>query len=177
MRFGFTAPSFSRPSSCSQPCRSYRAFRICASSASCSTNLAQDAASQLLYSRCCRVTYRAAFARILRQFRLPLYSRSSWQPVRLLYVSLHRANTLLESRSAFPPRQHCCCSQFGSQPSSKENQLAAVSCPKCNTLNQQAGWPAWVIVVAICFFPIGLLALLSGRKPTVCRQCGFAWNA
>ena len=24
--------------------------------------------------------------------------------------------------------------------------------------------------------PFGLLALLSGRKPTMCRQCGFAWN-
>ncbi len=37
--------------------------------------------------------------------------------------------------------------------------MAAVSCPKCNTLVQKAGYPAWVIIVAICFFPLGLLAL------------------
>ena len=46
--------------------------------------------------------------------------------------------------------------------------MAAISCPKCNTLTVQAGYPAWVIIVAICLFPLGLLALLAGRKPTTC---------
>lgn len=55
--------------------------------------------------------------------------------------------------------------------------MAAISCPKCNTLTERAGFPAWEIIVAICAFPVGLLALLAGRKPTTCRDCGFTWQA
>jgi len=51
-----------------------------------------------------------------------------------------------------------------------------LSCPKCGTLTERAGYPAWVIIVAICLFPVGLLALLAGRKPTVCPKCGNAWQ-
>ena len=40
-----------------------------------------------------------------------------------------------------------------------------VTCPRCGTSVSRAGYPVWVIVVAICFFPFGLLALLAGRKP------------
>lgn len=52
-----------------------------------------------------------------------------------------------------------------------------VSCPKCSQPASAAGYPAWVIIVAICFFPVGLLALLAGRKPTTCMHCGFTWKA
>ncbi len=52
-----------------------------------------------------------------------------------------------------------------------------LSCPKCGTLAERAGYPAWVIIVAICFFPVGLLALLAGRKPTMCPKCANAWQA
>jgi hypothetical protein len=52
-----------------------------------------------------------------------------------------------------------------------------VSCPKCATMTIRNGYPVWVIIVAICFFPLGLLALLAGRKPTTCQQCGFTWQA
>ncbi len=55
--------------------------------------------------------------------------------------------------------------------------MAAVSCPKCNNVQSRAGYPVWVIIVAICFFPLGLLALLAGRKPTTCAKCGFTWEA
>ncbi len=55
--------------------------------------------------------------------------------------------------------------------------MPLISCPKCNNLTQRAGFPAWTIIVSICFFPVGLLALLAGRKPTICRQCGFTWDA
>lgn len=55
--------------------------------------------------------------------------------------------------------------------------MANISCPKCEKLTRQAGFPTWAIIVAICFFPIGLLALLSGREPTVCQYCGHTWNA
>ena len=55
--------------------------------------------------------------------------------------------------------------------------MAQVSCPKCNSLTSRRGFPVWAIVVAICFFPLGLLALLTGRKPTRCSNCGFTWQA
>ena len=48
-----------------------------------------------------------------------------------------------------------------------------LSCPKCNALNPKPGFPVWAIIVAILFFPFGLLALLAGRKPAVCHNCGF----
>ena len=54
--------------------------------------------------------------------------------------------------------------------------MAQVSCPKCNNLTQQGGFPTWAIVVSICFFPVGLLALLAGRNPTVCQSCGSSWQ-
>jgi hypothetical protein len=54
--------------------------------------------------------------------------------------------------------------------------MAVISCPKCNTVQASAGFPAWVIIVAICLFPVGLLALLAGRKPTTCVKCGFTWQ-
>lgn len=52
-----------------------------------------------------------------------------------------------------------------------------VTCPKCNNVVSRAGYPVWVIIVAICFFPLGLLALLAGRQPTRCPHCGFTWQA
>jgi Uncharacterized conserved protein (DUF2367) len=55
--------------------------------------------------------------------------------------------------------------------------MATVSCPKCSMMVQMSGYPVWVILVAICFFPVGLLALLVGRKPTRCGNCGFVWEA
>lgn len=52
--------------------------------------------------------------------------------------------------------------------------MAQVSCPKCGKMVTRGGVPAWQIIVAICFFPIGLLALLAGREPTVCPYCGHS---
>lgn len=52
-----------------------------------------------------------------------------------------------------------------------------LSCPKCGTPAERGGYPAWVIIVAICLFPVGLLALLAGRKPTICPSCRNAWQA
>lgn len=50
--------------------------------------------------------------------------------------------------------------------------MAMVTCPKCGHSTKQGGYPAWVIAVAICFFPVGLLALLVDKEPTVCSNCG-----
>jgi hypothetical protein len=55
--------------------------------------------------------------------------------------------------------------------------MAMVSCPKCSKQTAQSFFPVWVIVVAICLFPFGLLALLAGRKPTTCEECGNTWQA
>jgi len=52
-----------------------------------------------------------------------------------------------------------------------------LSCPKCGHNATRGGFAVWQIIVSICFFPIGLLSLLAGRKPTVCRQCSFHWQA
>ena len=46
--------------------------------------------------------------------------------------------------------------------------MAQVTCPKCNTLTPQGGFPAWAIIVSIFLFPVGLLALSAGRSPTSC---------
>ena len=58
-----------------------------------------------------------------------------------------------------------------------EKDMAQLSCPKCNEMANRGGFKAWQIIVAICFFPLGLLALLADRKPTTCPKCGHAWQA
>lgn len=55
--------------------------------------------------------------------------------------------------------------------------MALVNCPKCGTSTKKAGYPTWVIIVAICFFPLGLLALLADRKPTICSSCGNSFSS
>ena len=55
--------------------------------------------------------------------------------------------------------------------------MAVISCPKCNQAVARAGFPVWVWLVAIFLFPFGLLAFLTGRKPTRCHHCGYAWVA
>ncbi|MDD2776515.1 MAG: hypothetical protein PHU06_11210 [Gallionella sp.] len=52
-----------------------------------------------------------------------------------------------------------------------------LSCPKCSELATKGGFNIWQIIVSIWFFPIGLLSLLAGRKPTVCLKCGHSWQA
>ena len=54
--------------------------------------------------------------------------------------------------------------------------MAQLSCPKCNGLAELGGYAPWQWIVAICFFPIGLLAFLAGRQPSVCRGCGYSWT-
>jgi hypothetical protein len=54
--------------------------------------------------------------------------------------------------------------------------MAQISCPKCSTLVNRGGFYGWQIVVAICFFPIGLLSLLAGRKPTTCFNCNHTFT-
>ncbi len=54
--------------------------------------------------------------------------------------------------------------------------MAVISCPKCGKMTERAGYAGWQILVSICFFPIGLLALLAGRKPTTCPSCGHAFQ-
>lgn len=54
--------------------------------------------------------------------------------------------------------------------------MSVISCPKCQNATEKGGYHMWQILVAICFFPIGLLALFVDKKPTVCHGCGYTWN-
>jgi hypothetical protein len=55
--------------------------------------------------------------------------------------------------------------------------MAVVSCPKCSALTEKGGYQTWQIVVAVCFFPIGLLALLAEKKPSRCHSCNYTWSS
>jgi hypothetical protein len=55
--------------------------------------------------------------------------------------------------------------------------MALISCPKCGRITSQGGYAAWQIIVAICFFPLGLLSLLAGRQPTTCNHCGHTFSS
>jgi hypothetical protein len=55
--------------------------------------------------------------------------------------------------------------------------MAVVSCPKRNKMANSAGFPTWAVIVSICFFSLGLLALLAGPEPTRCTFCGMLWRA
>ena len=52
-----------------------------------------------------------------------------------------------------------------------------VSCPKCGHLTRESGFSLWQYLVSIFFFPLGLLSLLAGRKPTKCENCGYIWRS
>ena len=47
---------------------------------------------------------------------------------------------------------------------------------KCGEMATRGGFKGWQIIVAICFFPIGLLALLADRNPTTCPKCNHTWQ-
>lgn len=51
-----------------------------------------------------------------------------------------------------------------------------ITCPKCGELTPERGYSGWQIVIAILFFPIGLLALLADKEPTKCEHCSHSWN-
>lgn len=55
--------------------------------------------------------------------------------------------------------------------------MAVVTCPRCSQHTQEAGFLLLEILVAIFFIPLGLLALLAGRKPTTCARSGYTWRA
>lgn len=54
--------------------------------------------------------------------------------------------------------------------------MAVVNCPKCSEFATKGGYHTWQIIVAVCFFPIGLLALLAEKEPNKCLKCGFIWQ-
>ena len=54
--------------------------------------------------------------------------------------------------------------------------MAMISCPKCGKSVGQGGFYTWQILVSICLFPLGLLALLAGRQPTKCSECGHIFQ-
>lgn len=58
-----------------------------------------------------------------------------------------------------------------------QSTMANISCPKCSELTKKGGYKTWQIIVAICFFPLGLLALLADKEVTTCQKCGHSWQA
>jgi len=48
-------------------------------------------------------------------------------------------------------------------------------CPKCGEPTKRGQFAVWQFILVLCFFPIGLLALLAGRQPSVCPRCGRSW--
>lgn len=49
-------------------------------------------------------------------------------------------------------------------------------CPNCQSRSIGGGErPQWTIVLAICLFPIGLLALMY-KEPCYCSNCGYTWK-
>jgi hypothetical protein len=55
--------------------------------------------------------------------------------------------------------------------------MAIVSCPRCGSPAPRGGVKVWVVLSCIVFFPLGLLALLAPREPTVCPSCHFIWQS
>ncbi len=55
--------------------------------------------------------------------------------------------------------------------------MALITCPKCSKNIGRAGFPGWAILLSIVLFPVGLLFLLVGRKPTRCYECGHIFQA
>jgi hypothetical protein len=54
--------------------------------------------------------------------------------------------------------------------------MSMISCPKCSKPAQQGSFHTWQIIVAICFFPVGLIALLLEKQPSKCMDCGHMWT-
>jgi hypothetical protein len=50
-------------------------------------------------------------------------------------------------------------------------------CPRCREWVDEANPPTWTIVVAVCFFPLGLIAPFAIKQPTVCSRCGYRFEA
>jgi hypothetical protein len=48
-------------------------------------------------------------------------------------------------------------------------------CPKCGEPTRRGQFAVWQFILVICFFPLGLLALLAGRQSSVCPRCGRSW--
>ena len=54
--------------------------------------------------------------------------------------------------------------------------MSMISCPKCSKPAQQGSFHTWQIIVAICFFPVGLIALLLEKQPSKRMDCGYMWT-
>jgi len=54
--------------------------------------------------------------------------------------------------------------------------MSKISCPNCRQVTPRAGFGCLAVGLSIALFPVGLLFLLLGRKPTACRHCKFIFK-
>ncbi len=52
--------------------------------------------------------------------------------------------------------------------------MVYLSCPRCGGW-AHGGYSCWIIGLAICLFPIGLLFLLTKQTYT-CETCGYSYK-
>lgn len=50
-----------------------------------------------------------------------------------------------------------------------------VSCPKCGEKVARGGYYAWQYAIMLLTFPVGIVAFLIDRKPSVCKNCGTSF--
>jgi len=53
---------------------------------------------------------------------------------------------------------------------------SGLKCPLCDAPAIPGGFKIWQIIVAILFFPLGILALFAPRKPNQCTRCYHTWT-
>ncbi|MCB2185419.1 MAG: DUF3592 domain-containing protein [Deltaproteobacteria bacterium] len=53
---------------------------------------------------------------------------------------------------------------------------AGLTCPRCGAPTPRGRFRVWQILLAVVLFPEGLLALMLGRGPATCPQCGHQWQ-
>jgi hypothetical protein len=46
-----------------------------------------------------------------------------------------------------------------------------ISCPFCGSQTKRGGFALWQYLMSIFFFPLGMLSLLAGRQPSLCKSC------
>ena len=86
-------------------------------------------------------------------------------------------NNIVNQDNTNQPQQYQQFAQYQSQYPQPQYQqpstypMTVNCCPKCGTIMREK-YRGWQIAIAIIFFPIGMLSLLSGKMKK-CPNCGY----